>query len=260
MANAGADQVIPATGPAVLVTLDGSASSDPDGDTLTFSWTDGGGRVIGTTAIVQVTLPLGVHLFHLSVSDGMGGTSSDDVSVTVADAAPPVLSVPADITTPALRPAGAPVVFAVTAVDAVDGTLPVTCTPASGSTFVIGVTTVMCVATDASGNAAQGQFKVTVTNRPTPGRMEGAGRVEQGELHYAYDFHVREFHIGFVLGHFDVTVCRPGRGRYDRDDCDEDNRDRWRHGDGHRRDRFEARRFTFVRFSDDQASSPDELE
>jgi hypothetical protein len=36
------------------------------------------------------------------------------------------------------------------------------CTPASGSVFAVGTTTVECVATDAHGNPAEGSFTVSV--------------------------------------------------------------------------------------------------
>ncbi len=44
----------------------------------------------------------------------------------------------------------------------------VTCTPPSGSTFPIGVTTVTCTATDASGNTATTSFTVTVVDVVAP--------------------------------------------------------------------------------------------
>lgn len=273
VADAGPDQVVEASSQTTTpVTLDGSASSDPDGDALTFSWTDADGVVIGTTASVQVAIPLGSHDFRLSVSDGKGGTSSDEVRVMVRDTTRPALSLPADVTTPALRSSGAPVVFTATAVDSVDGLLLVTCTPASGSTFAIDATAVTCVAVDNSGNSSMGQFTVTVTNDPTPGRMHGEGHVDQGGLRYVFDFEVRERADGAHRGDLRVTICRPGRDRHDRhdrsnghnddDDCRDggDDRgrddDRWRDndhkGDRHR-NRFEADRFSFVRFSNDLA-------
>jgi HYR domain-containing protein len=52
--------------------------------------------------------------------------------------------------------------FSVLAADAVDGDLPVACTPASGSFFRVGRTKVTCSATDTSGNTGQKQFVVTV--------------------------------------------------------------------------------------------------
>jgi HYR domain len=51
------------------------------------------------------------------------------------------------------------------ALDAVDGDVPVTCTPASGSFFKVGRTKVTCSATDTSGNTGQSQFVVRVRPR-----------------------------------------------------------------------------------------------
>ena len=57
------------------------------------------------------------------------------------------------------------VTFKVTATDDVDGTLPVSCQPRSGSRFKVGRTTVRCEATDSSGNTAKATFAVTVRPR-----------------------------------------------------------------------------------------------
>ena len=43
-----------------------------------------------------------------------------------------------------------------------------TCKPPSGSTFPLGVTTVSCTATDASGNSATGSFTITVVDTTAP--------------------------------------------------------------------------------------------
>jgi sugar lactone lactonase YvrE len=69
--------------------LDGSGSSDPDGDPLTYSWTDQG-TVIATSAVADVKLPLGSHLIALTVNDGKGGVNSTVAqSVTINAPAPP---------------------------------------------------------------------------------------------------------------------------------------------------------------------------
>jgi hypothetical protein len=81
----------------------------------------------------------------------------------VGDTTPPVITVPGDITTDATGPNGAVVSYAASATDDVDGPLPVTCIPSSGSTFPIGNTTVQCSATDAAGNGADASFEVNVT-------------------------------------------------------------------------------------------------
>ncbi|MGC4948603.1 HYR domain-containing protein [Streptomyces sp. DT224] len=55
-----------------------------------------------------------------------------------------------------------------TARDAQDGRLPVTCTPASGSLFPIGSTTVTCTATDTAGNTATDTAAFRVLDPPPP--------------------------------------------------------------------------------------------
>src|SRR5579864_8326913 len=62
VANAGADQTLECSGPnGSSAMLDGSKSSDPDGDVLSFVWKDEAGNIVGTTAIVQATVSLGTH-------------------------------------------------------------------------------------------------------------------------------------------------------------------------------------------------------
>ena len=78
------------------------------------------------------------------------------------DTVPPVLTVPGPLTVDATGPAGAVVTFTVSAVDAVDGPVQVTCDHASGATFAIGTTTVECTASDAAGNSSHGSFTVEV--------------------------------------------------------------------------------------------------
>ena len=59
----------------------------------------------------------------------------------------------------------AKVTYSVTASDAADGTVPVTCDPRSGSFFRVGRTRVSCTATDTSANTANASFTVTVRRR-----------------------------------------------------------------------------------------------
>jgi len=86
-----------------VVTLDGTLSSDPDGDDLTYTWigpfSEGGGVVEGATPLV--TLPLGTSELTLTVSDG-ADVGKDTMTVTVADTTAPdlVVSVSPDLLWP----------------------------------------------------------------------------------------------------------------------------------------------------------------
>lgn len=97
-----------------------------------------------------------------------GSSAAYTVNVVVGDTTPPVLSLPGDIVAEATGPDGAVVHWSATAVDDHDGPVPVTCEPASGSTFPLGETVVACSATDAAGNTATGSFKVTVVDTTPP--------------------------------------------------------------------------------------------
>jgi predicted small lipoprotein YifL len=75
-ADAGPDQIAECTSPSGTdVTLDGSASSDPDGDALTFEWTWSGGSATGMNP--SGTFPLGSTTATLEVDDGNGATDTD---------------------------------------------------------------------------------------------------------------------------------------------------------------------------------------
>ena len=94
VANAGVSQTLGCTGQnGTYVTLNGSASSDPDGDSLTFVWRDASGNIVGTAAVARLTLPSGVYSFTLTVTDPGGLSSSASTQVTIQDATPPDLSV-----------------------------------------------------------------------------------------------------------------------------------------------------------------------
>ncbi len=95
VADAGPDQTLEcASHVGTSVTLDGSASSDPDLNTLTYTWREGSTIIAGptTSATSVVTLGLGVHTIELTVDDGNGADDTDEVIITIVDTAPPVIT------------------------------------------------------------------------------------------------------------------------------------------------------------------------
>jgi hypothetical protein len=114
------------------------------------------------------SFPLGATLVTCSAVDRAGFAAIGDFLVTVLDSRPPTLELPRSLTEEATSKDGAPVRFAATATDQVDGSVPVTCTPASGNTFPIGTTAVSCSAIDAGGFTAVRDFTVRVRDSKAP--------------------------------------------------------------------------------------------
>ncbi len=81
VANAGPDQTVGVKGKSTTVTLDGTASGDPEGGPLTYLWTKDG-QTVGTAAVLQTNVSAGTHSFTLTVTDDHGATASDTVVVT----------------------------------------------------------------------------------------------------------------------------------------------------------------------------------
>ena len=86
VANAGPDQTVSlkkGKTKTATATLDGSASSDPEGGALSYLWTLDG-QTAGTGVVLQVELPAGTHTLTLAVTDDHGAMASDTVVVTAA--------------------------------------------------------------------------------------------------------------------------------------------------------------------------------
>jgi hypothetical protein len=84
-ALAGEDQTVEADASGyALVTLNGSGSSDPDGNLVDWRW-ETGGELLGDggVAVRQFELPVGVHVITLIVADQDSATGEDTVTVTV---------------------------------------------------------------------------------------------------------------------------------------------------------------------------------
>jgi len=141
------------------------------GAVVTFTATSGNGNGTGDDengrpnggANPATCAPASGSLFPLGTTTVQcsAGNASGTFLVHVVDTTAPALALPADILTDQTA-----VSWTATATDLVDGDVVVTCTPPSGSTFPIGISTVNCTASDAHANGASGSFTVTVTQQP----------------------------------------------------------------------------------------------
>lgn len=67
----------------LAVTFDGSASTDPDNDVLTFAWDFGDGSTGSGITVNYIYMSAGTFTATLIVDDGNGGTDHDSVTITV---------------------------------------------------------------------------------------------------------------------------------------------------------------------------------
>lgn len=168
--------------------LDGAILATTTTITVPTPWPPSGGCPSGLTvpaagpSTVTMTMPTtpGVG-YEFSVmyarvpSIGLSGLTviTFQVDVVAADPppanTPPTISVPASISAEATSAAGANVTFDVTTGDAEDVPPPAAdCSPASGSAFSIGTTTVECSVIDSGGLSVSGSFEVTVADTTAP--------------------------------------------------------------------------------------------
>lgn len=120
-ADAGADQTLANVAPGTVVTLDGSASSDPEGAQLTYTWRQISGPAVALQNASSATpsfvyppstngaqsasgmgqpegAPADTLVFGLVVSDGNLSSAEDEVSVTINTNLAPTADAGADVT------------------------------------------------------------------------------------------------------------------------------------------------------------------
>ena len=116
------------------------------------------------TPTAGTLLPLGPNSVTCSVTDSGGLTTSGTFTLAVVDTTPPaLLGLIGDYSVTTNDPTGMTLFYGTpSAMDRVDSHPVVGCLPLSGTHVDVGTTTVTCTATDASGNAAQDSFDVTV--------------------------------------------------------------------------------------------------
>jgi hypothetical protein len=114
------------------------------------------------------TFAIGQSTVTCSATDTHGNKGTNSFTITVQDTTAPVVTVPANLTIEATTASGAVATFTASASDIVNGNTPVICSPASGTTFAIGTTTVTCTSTDGSSNKGTNSFTVTVRDTTPP--------------------------------------------------------------------------------------------
>jgi len=162
---AGAFQVVvtDTTPPVITVPADfATASHNP---TFTVTATDNidgaePASNISCSPASGATFPNGVTTVLCIAHDAHFNYASGSFKITVGV---PILHLPGPITVEATSPAGAVVTYTATA----DGADTFSCSPASGSTFPLGTTTVSCAATNAAGTST-GSFTVKVQDTTPP--------------------------------------------------------------------------------------------
>lgn len=114
------------------------------------------------------TFQLGTTVVICSATDSSGNRGQASFNITVVDTTPPAVAVPVNFSVPSDGANGTTVTFTSSAIDLVSGAVATTCTPASGSIFQLGPTTVTCNATDTAGNLGTASFVVTVADVTKP--------------------------------------------------------------------------------------------
>ena len=123
---------------------------------------------------------------YTAVSGEVRSDATITFTVTAIDDPPSFVdaSVPSPVSVTATSPAGATVVFTSPRATDPDGTEPtVSCSPASGSIFRIGTTTVTCTASDGNGGTDTASFTVRVTAMASQGRIRWIGGPQPGGIY-----------------------------------------------------------------------------
>jgi glucose/arabinose dehydrogenase len=117
----------PTSGPAPLtVNFDGSGSSDPDGNPITYSWDLNGDGVYGDSTAVKPTYTYstaGTYVVHLKVTDSNGASTISSPITIDAGNTPPVPTIDSPASTLTWK-VGDPISFSGHATDQQDGTIP----------------------------------------------------------------------------------------------------------------------------------------
>jgi hypothetical protein len=163
VANAGPDIVVNAGATCqATVTLNASASTDPDNNLAEFDWFTPVG-VLGIGQQIQSTFGIGSTVVTMQAVDTFGGSAQDTVSVKVSDTTGPIVTAPAAVP---LTNCPNPGIGQATATDnCSSASMPTSNAPA---VFHVGPNTVTWTSSDTAGNLGQAVQSVTVNDTTPP--------------------------------------------------------------------------------------------
>ena len=155
--------------PTILAPADKTVNTDPGqcyatGVVLGSPVTGDNCGVAAVTNNAPLQFLKGTNTVTWTVTDTSGNTATALQKVVAQDAEPPVITCPGNImtSTDSGQSTKSNLTFTATASDNCAG-VTVGCTPPSGATFPVGTNTVLCTATDTSGNSTNCSFAVVVT-------------------------------------------------------------------------------------------------
>jgi len=197
---------VEATGPAGAVVNYTVTANDENDGPITPSCSPASGS----------TFPVGTTAVSCNATDAAGNSTTGSFDVVVRDTIAPTLTVPADFTVTPDASGTALVSYSVSAADAVTTSPTISCSPASGTVFPGGTTSVSCTATDAAGNQSSKSFKVTVGyagigyfNKPN-GKISAGSAVPLEWRYYDANGPVDSFNanpVVTVYGPFSRATC-----------------------------------------------------
>ena len=214
VADAGPDQTVKQSSPqGAMVTLNGTGSSDPDNDTLTYywNWTDGSATGASPTAL----FPVGNTSVTLAVADSQYNATDTVNIIVLADTTAPVVDAGPDVTVEQESHEGTQVVLNGTATNTVSTRFNFTWsenemllkTEANVTdtmliyTFNLGTHIVTLNATDEAGNTGSDNVTVTVVDT-TPPAINGTATPD---MLWSPDHKYVEVHVTVTV----YDVCDP---------------------------------------------------